>query len=279
MTTSKTKTVARKATTTAGRKKQADTARAAAGKAKHTGTITKLNPIAKEINARFAKADKLDGQADDHRLAAAIQLAEAKKICTAAKLPFKKWVDENVEQSWETARKLIPIGESKDPAAALADMRAGGKARMKKLRDKRKAEQEQGARATTPKQVEYKPTKAATPFERAEEALGQLEDTVAVNVLESHAGRVGRVVMSQAEADKLREGAKKSSKATGGYDVPALQAAFDKLSRADKVRFAEYVADAIGAALDLPLAEADDEEIDLELPDFLDAKKSKTKAA
>ncbi len=274
MTTTTKKTVARKAPTAAGRKRQAATARAATGKAKHTGTLTKLTPIAKEINTRFSKADKLEGQADDHRLAAAIKLAEAKKLCKTSKLPFKKWVDENIEQSWETARKLVPIGESKDPAKALADLRAGGKARQQKLRDKKKAEQVSRDTAT-PKQVEYKPTKAATPFERADDALGQLEDNVAVSVIESHAGRHGRVVLSQAEADKLREAAKKKSASKVGGDVPALQAAFDKLSRADKVRFAEYVADAVGAYIHIP----DVDEVDLTVPDFLDTKKSRKKAA
>lgn len=121
------KTVARKAPTAKGRATQKKTAAAADSKAKHTGTITALKPIAKEINVRFTKAAKLDRDADDHRLAAALKLAEAKAKCEADKLNFKKWAEENVSQGYETVRKLVVIGAADDPQAALEDMRDGNK--------------------------------------------------------------------------------------------------------------------------------------------------------
>ena len=57
----------------------------------------KLSPLANEINVRFEKASKLDGQADDHRLAAALRLNEAKQLCAASGIRFREWVEKEVK--------------------------------------------------------------------------------------------------------------------------------------------------------------------------------------
>ncbi|HLO75919.1 MAG TPA: hypothetical protein VK196_05620 [Magnetospirillum sp.] len=103
-----------------------------------------LERDAKEINVRLEKAEKLAGQADDHRLAAAILLAAAKERCQEAKIIFQQWCETNVKQSYETVRKLIPIGvaEGKEKGAGkllLSDMRAANALRNKEHRARKRS--------------------------------------------------------------------------------------------------------------------------------------------
>jgi hypothetical protein len=91
--------------------------------------------LAKEINTRLSKADKMEGQSDDHRLAACIQLAEARKACKAQGLQFAKWARENVPSyAYETVRKYATIGGSSNPQQALADWRAKARKGMAGIR-------------------------------------------------------------------------------------------------------------------------------------------------
>ena len=71
-------------------------------KAKVTTALRKLAPFAKEINTRLEKAAKMEDNAYDHRLAAALQLDKAKKQAEADKIPFKKWCEENVLKKRKT---------------------------------------------------------------------------------------------------------------------------------------------------------------------------------
>jgi hypothetical protein len=260
------KTVARKATTAKGRGKQAAAAKQADSKAKHTATLTTLAPMAKEINHKFTQAAKMDDKADDYRLSAAIRLAEAKAKCEADKLPFKKWFDENItEQSYENARKLVVIGEAKDPAAALADMRGKNKAANKKSRAKKKADE--GSRDTSP-------SKSLTPMERVEQGLAPLEDTAKVNVLDAEARKLGMQVISQSQISKLAKDAKKGT--ADKLDLTALKQAFGELKASDKMEFVTFAADAVGASVEMPFVDPDAEP-DLTPPDFLKADKPKGK--
>lgn len=106
-------------------------------------TEADLEKDVREINVRFEKATKLEGQADDHRLAASILLAAAKERCREAEINFKEWCNQNIKQSYETIRKLIPIGvaESKEVGKGkllLADMRTANAQRNKKHRAHKK---------------------------------------------------------------------------------------------------------------------------------------------
>jgi hypothetical protein len=278
MTTTPNKTITRKAPTAKGRAKQAAAAKTADSKAKHTGTITALKPIAKEINVRFIKAAKLDGQADDHRLAAAMKLAEAKAKCEADKMNFKKWAEENVSQGYETVRKLVAVGAADNPQAALEDLRGKNKDANKKLRDKQakvSRDTKEGARDAAPTVAPL------TPFGRAEAALEALEDTVRVNVLGSAAGDVGMVMIAEKAHNDLKAEAKK---AKAKQTLAAIKAAFDKLKASDKMDLLEYVADAVGATVDIPFATVDAEhgadeiDLDAEMPEALRAD-TKKKAA
>lgn len=100
-----------------------------------------LTLIGKEVLARMQKIAKLEGDADDHRLAAALRLADAKKICEANKIKFQDWSDEHADGlSFETVRKLAAVGGAENPKLALADMRGKNKEANKKARDKAKTE-------------------------------------------------------------------------------------------------------------------------------------------
>ena len=102
-------------------------------------TIRALVPIAKEINVRLDKASKLQGDADDYRLGAALFLVKARDACDKVKINFKKWAEANISLSYESARKLVAVGAAKDPKAALADWRERNRRNMQVSRDKRKA--------------------------------------------------------------------------------------------------------------------------------------------
>jgi hypothetical protein len=123
--------------------KSAAAAREAAAARFRAATEANLNKDANEINVRFEKAEKLFGQADDHRLAASILLAVAKERCREAKINFRQWCEKNVMQSYETVRKLIHIGvaenrEKNSGKLLLADMRATNAQRNKEHRARKK---------------------------------------------------------------------------------------------------------------------------------------------
>lgn len=99
----------------------------------------RLATLAHEINTRFTLADRHDAQANDHRLAAAIRLAEAKKVCEERKINFRRWAEESVPQSYETVRKLAGVGAAPDPQLALETWRARNAVSNAKLRERQKA--------------------------------------------------------------------------------------------------------------------------------------------
>lgn len=196
--------------------------------------LTKMQPLAKEINIRMEKASKADGLADDHRLAASLQLAAAKAIAEEAGVSFKTWCDENVTQnllSYETARKLAVVGAAKEPAAALADLRAGNASANKKHRAKKKA-------AANAKPDGKQGTKINDPFKAASVALDALDDKASLSLTQSRAKRLGMVMMPEGEAKKLR--------ATESGDIAGLKVAFGNLKASDKMTFAAWAAKEIG---------------------------------
>lgn len=123
-------------------------AKAAEKKVANEAAKKALPALAHEINSRFELAAKIEGKADDHRLAAALQLAKAEEMCKAGGIDWKKWVEKNVKQSYETARKLVAVGKAPKPKLALADMRKSNAERNKAHREKtKKAAKTNGAPA------------------------------------------------------------------------------------------------------------------------------------
>ena len=90
----------------------------------------KLGTMAEEINVRLGKAEGYDGRAetakakaDDHRLAAALQLADARTLADENRIGWKRWVDKNIDRSYRDVKKLVAIGSAQDPVLALEGAR------------------------------------------------------------------------------------------------------------------------------------------------------------
>jgi hypothetical protein len=142
-----------------------------------------LVPLAKEINVRIDKANKLDHDADDHRLAAALQLEQARKRCELAGINFKTWTTENVQHwTYQTVRKLAKVGGSENPTQALTDMREGNAAANKKSRAAKKASAKKAAAA---------PAEAFSGIEGLKVAFGHLKASEKMTFAAWVAGEVG----------------------------------------------------------------------------------------
>lgn len=214
-----------------------DAERAAAKIAVETAkqaVLDSLAPYAKEINVRIEKAAKLDGDADDHRLAAALQLEAARVKCEEAKISFKHWAEENVKDlAYETIRKLVVVGASEDPKLALADMRQKQAGYAKKSRGKTKASIED-------LKAGGKKAKAAKPFTVAEVAIANVPDTERPSLLDSAASKIGLRVVSKTDATELA----KFKQATG--TIEQAKAVFGELSATHRMAFVTWACGEIG---------------------------------
>lgn len=75
---------------------------------------------------------------DGYRVTAACHLAECEVICKRDGLVFTKWLKKSgIKFSYGEARKLAVAGASPNPTKAIADMRKGSNARVKKHRAKK----------------------------------------------------------------------------------------------------------------------------------------------
>lgn len=204
--------------------------------------IAKLEPIAKEINTRFEKAAKLEQGADDHRLAAAIKLAEAENLCKEAGVKFDDWAAENVQLSRESWRKLLPVGRADDSKKALADMREKNAEANKKHREKKKRTTTAFSEPADPGQ--QKESRVATAAERDRQNVLAVPTTERVLAdLEASNGTVN-----------MSEVAKK---------------AFSKMQASAKMKFVEWAAGEIGVKVTDPFDEekpANPAPADLEIP-------------
>lgn len=99
-----------------------------------------LPVVAKEIKVRFDKADKLVGEADDHRLANSILIADAEKRVRdgeAGNMPTGKpytwptWRQAFIKRSQQEISRLLKVGQSPDPKAAMKKLRAGNAAKKR----------------------------------------------------------------------------------------------------------------------------------------------------
>jgi hypothetical protein len=97
--------------------------------------MTDLLTLVKEINHRWEQADRLDGQADDHRIAAGIRLAEAREI--VGDTGWQKWCAEHIpDRSIRDVYRLLKIGQAGDPEKALSDEREQNREAQRKSRAK-----------------------------------------------------------------------------------------------------------------------------------------------
>lgn len=176
-----------------------------------------LDPLAKEINVRLEKAEKMDGQANDHRLAASLRLGDAKIRCEELNVNFKKWVGSNIKWSYETARKLAAIGQAQNPAAALEDLRERTAIQMRESRKRAKASasQSSGKRVSAP-------AEGSDPRDVAAEAMAVMNDEEVLHVVKKRLPAIGQ---------PSKEGS-----------LDAAVFAFDALNAGDKVRLLAHAA-------------------------------------
>jgi hypothetical protein len=123
-----------------------------------------LAALAHEINIRLDRAKRNDQQAFDHRLAAAIQVAEAKRECEARKINFRAWSEASFDKTlaFITIRHLAIIGSAEDPRQALADWRERNKEANKRMRDRRALTQGENPFAPAPQQITGPEAEAVT---------------------------------------------------------------------------------------------------------------------
>ena len=201
----------------------------------------KLVPIANEVNVRLEKADQAFEKGNDHRLAAALKLEEARVIADEAGVKFKDWCEANVKKSYHTIRKLLLVAQSDNPKLAIADLRERNKDANKKLRDAKKS----GSR--DPKK------KTATPAQQAIEGLSRAKDEDALKIVVDKAQKLGMKVLPRKEAEKLEKIAqtpvKPDAKSVG---FEGLKEGFTALRASEKMQFVRWAAGEIGADVKTP---------------------------
>lgn len=201
-----------------------------------------LDSNAKEINTRFEKAEKLGAQADDHRLAAAISLANAKEVCREAGLPYKDWCVAHLKVSEQTVRKMLPVGAAENETKGagklmLEDMRNKNKDANKKSRDKKKAE---ASTAGTGKPAERK----VPAGERAMAALDSMPAGEKKPLLASQAENMGmKLVDANGAASKADP---KKVDVVSRTPLEISEDAFKALAPRRQIAFAYWVADQTG---------------------------------
>lgn len=226
----KTADKAAKASTAAA--KEAEKAKKLAERAEvQEKTLSKMEPLAKTINVRLEKAEMIEGKADDHRLAAALALKEAREMAEAAGIPFKKWCAEHIARwSYETVRKLVAVGKSDNPQQALEDMRKGNAERNRQHREQKRIENH-----TVKAKVSAGPL-AALKAMPAEDGL---------KVVDKFVDEHGFKVVPEHDVKELAE--LRSTRKSTGYE--AVKSGFNKLAPSEKVKFLRYAAESTGYRL------------------------------
>jgi hypothetical protein len=130
-----------------------------------------LAKLASRINVCLSKAE-------DNRLKAALHLAKANKACKAAGITFKDWCDSKIKITYDEARKLAKVGESPDPANAMAEMRKSNAKRVKK------------SRAKPVLRNTAVPARKITDEEKALEAINRLRPETRRNLIRSLAAKL-----------------------------------------------------------------------------------------
>jgi hypothetical protein len=174
-------------------------------KAKQDKAKEALVPIAKEINHRLKQAAKMEADALDHRLAAAIQADKAKKQCKASRVNFKSWCDAHLTMNYENIRKLARIGAAPNPKLALDDMRAKAVIAQAKQREKAKAEKEAAKKSSRGSLGKVTSSTKKTTADNSVplDALKALEPSMRKETLSSAAAIDGMKLVTSEQAELL----------------------------------------------------------------------------
>ena len=100
-----------------------------------------LDRLALDINARLDQAEKYakraksaDEKADDFRLSAALQVAEARRVAKEAGIGWRAWSQKHIHRSYSDVKRLARIGDAPNPKEALADERQRARDAMRRSR-------------------------------------------------------------------------------------------------------------------------------------------------
>ena len=219
-------------------------------KAKNTEALRSLIPVAKEINIRLDKAAALGVKANDHRLAAALQLHEARQVCKANKISFTKWVKANINYSHDEVNKLLKIGAAPEPAKALADMRAGTAARNRQLRERQRVSRDTPAAEPTPDAfATLAAAPSPTPADWSIEKLSKVAESVGMRVVsETEIEELEQIRMRIEQVGTQSKDATTKLKKVA-LTVAEIKTAFLALKASEKLMFVKWAADVIGVTV------------------------------
>ena len=225
------------------KKAEREEAKAGADKAKADAireAEKSVKTMARDIKRSLDQAAKMEEDAFDKRLHAAIELAKAKKIVVAAGGRFKEWCERTIEtHTYETLRKLAAHGAADDPRASLEGNREDQKKRQQELRERRMAE-----------------AAKKSPSAHADEALAGMDEEAVLAYIAAKAEELG--IKS------------KSAKKVSAPTVESVMADFGKLEEADKIKVAEQAAEAVQGYLGFEAVDPVPAGSDMPaIPDFL----------
>ena len=242
--------------------KEAEKAKAEAEREKvRQSALKSLDKCAKEINGRFANVERGQARIDDQRLSAAIVIAEAKEIAREAGIAFKPWCEEHLffppkeeggerrKLSYESVRKLLPVGE--------AERDEEGKG-LKMLEDMREANAEANRQARQRARENAPPKESKTPEKlkaRAQKALDELEGDEFTEVLEQQAHVAGYKLVEE-DSTEVETAAMKP--------IDRAKHVFGKLRGKTKLAAAAWVCEQVGWQSGVPVEDEEPEEDEVE---------------
>ena len=231
----------------------------AKAKGAQTTALAKLEPVAKEINHRLSRASKMEDDATDHRLAAALQLANAKQQCREAKIKFQEWCEAHVLlQTYSTVRRLATIGEAgaEQGQKMLDDMRGKNAESNRAARGREKIEKT--ARAVAAQE---------TPSSMLSKALSAMKEPQALKSLSQAASTLGHALVGEAEA----QAARKAAEVVKYGPVEQIKALFAAATPSEKMAVVNHMVKAVGATIimDEPVATNGRDDDLLAIPDNL----------
>ena len=246
----------------------------AKAKGAQTTALKTLTPIAKDINTRLEKAAKMENDAYDHRLAAAIRLNDAHKIIKKTKgITIKGWCENNIEHSYSNVKHLTKVGAAKNPRLALEDLRVKNKLANAALRE-RVAKAKQPAVKKT-RASGKKPPKLSV-GERVEAVLTSTDNQHAVKIIEAAAEQRSLVVVTLEEAQAARRAAQLQKMST----VDRIKQMLSASRGSEQMELLSWLAGEVGVELpdtfiEPEVAPTSDEDL-TDIPDFLRRDKKKT---
>jgi hypothetical protein len=91
-----------------------------------SGALITLDTLAEDINARLEKAEAYARKHKEHRLAAGLQLIEARKRVEAGEageIGWHDWVRANIKRTLRDVQKIMAVARAPDPEKKLAEER------------------------------------------------------------------------------------------------------------------------------------------------------------